>query len=343
MPMQPMRKLILLIVALLVGAGTIMLSRGMMTQPDGTSAPQIKVTPTYEILVTTRDLPAGTLLKETDLKWQVWPKTESATGFVVKDKGDTKEYVGTVVRNGMRAGEPFLSNRTVKPGDQGFMAAALGPGMRAVSIAITPVAGVAGFVFPGDRVDVIVTHQIGRKTEIEPEGRRVSETMLRNVRVLALDQKMNDQVSEPKVAQTATLEVTAKQAETVALISELGTVSLALRSISNDGAPEEPETKSVTRSSDLGSEAATSIPVEPAKPVEGTEQAAVPDIAIDAAALATKDGKQASDDIKTEPLTWDSDVSKVLPRPANRTGAVQKILIIRGKEATESVFDLQQP
>jgi Flp pilus assembly protein CpaB len=219
----------------------------------------------------------------------------------------------------MRAGEPVLPGRIVKAGEQGFMAAALAPGMRAVSIAITPVAGVAGFVFPGDHVDVIVTHQIGRKSETEGTSRRVSETMLKNVRVLALDQKMNDQISEPKVAQIATLEVTPKQAETMALISELGTVSLALRSIANDPNADD-----------------ASPPAEPTQ--TASEPQVVPDVVLDASALATGTLPPSLDQI-----TWDSDISKVLPRPGNRSGAVQKIQIIRGKETTESVFELQQP
>ncbi len=157
-------------------------------------------------------------------------------------------------------------------------------------------------------MDVIVTHQIGGKNnhavEGSASGRKVSETILQDVRVLALDQKMNDQVTEPKVAQVATLEVTPKQAETVALAHEIGTISLALRSIAND----------------------TAEPVE-STPIETTQSADdSTGIAVDAAALALPEAGQVPG------LTWDSDVSRVLPRPANRVGAVQKITIIRGKE-----------
>lgn len=319
---MPLRKIILLVIALIIAGGTVVLSRGMMTGKQPTTSTEVKVTPTHEILVAARDLPAGTLLKDADIKWQTWPKEEGVAGFAVKGQKDIKDYAGTVVRYGLRSGEPLMAGRTVKPGEQGFMAAALAPGMRAVSIAITPVAGVAGFVFPGDHVDVIVTHQIGRKSETSGETRRVSETMLKNVRVLALDQKMNDQVTEPKVAQIATLEVSPKQAETMALITEIGTVSLALRSMAND-----PEAEKA---------AATEQPTGAFEPTH-EEKAAVPNVVLDAAALATKNGTLPP---TLETLTWDSDVSQVLPRPANRTGAVQKIQIIRGKDTTESVFDL---
>ncbi|MDD3181252.1 MAG: Flp pilus assembly protein CpaB [Alphaproteobacteria bacterium] len=316
------RKLVLLLVALVIAGGTVIISRGMLTNSSVTAPVETKAPPTQEILVAAHDLPAGSLVKEGDLKWQTWPKEEdtSDSGFAIKGEKEIKDYIGTVVRNGMRVGEPVMPGRIVKAGEQGFMAAALAPGMRAVSIAITPVAGVAGFVFPGDHVDVIVTHQIGQKSENEGFNRRVSETMLKNVRVLALDQKMNDQISEPKVAQIATLEVSPKQAETMALITELGTVSLALRSIANDPSAEEIS--------------------PPSEPTQATAETTPPSIVLDAAALATGAAHRPP---SLDQITWDSDVSKVLPRPANRSGAVQKIQIIRGKETTESIFELQQP
>jgi len=321
---MPMRKVILLLVALLIAGGTVVFSRGMMTNKTDVAVAEQKATPTQEILVAAKDLPAGTLLKDEDLKWQTWPKEEGVAGFAVKGEKDVKDYTGTVVRYGMRVGEPVMAGRTVKPGEQGFMAAALNPGMRAASIAITPVAGVAGFVFPGDHVDVIVTHEIGRKAETGGDARRVSETMLKNVRVLALDQKMNDQVTEPKLAQVATLEVTPKQAETLALITQLGTVSLALRSMALD------PTEDAKTSSEPTHTVQTTLPEETPR---------MPNVMLDAAALAAG-AKTTPPSLET--ITWDSDVSQVLPRPANRAGAVQKIQIIRGKESTESIFDLQQ-
>lgn len=317
------RKILLLLVALMIAGATVVISRSMMSKGTATAPVETKATPTQEILVAAKDLPSGSLIKEGDLKWQTWPKEESSdkdSGFAIKGQKEIKDYDGTVVRTGMRAGEPVMAGRIVKAGEQGFMAAALAPGMRAVSIAITPVAGVAGFVFPGDHVDVIVTHQIGQKSEAEGGARRVSETMLKNVRVLALDQEMNDQEAQPKVAKIATLEVTPKQAETMALISELGTVSLALRSIANDPAIEEVPTRN--------------------EPTQTTGQPVAPNVMLDEAALAAGANPHAPP--VPDQITWDSDISKVLPRPANRSGAVQKIQIIRGKDTTESIFELQQ-
>ncbi|NCC04098.1 MAG: Flp pilus assembly protein CpaB [Proteobacteria bacterium] len=317
------RKIPALLFAVLIAIGTVFVAKTLMNESAAPQMAEVKAPVTYEILVAAKDLPAGTLLAETDVKWQIWPKEESKTentSYAVKGTNEVTEYVGRVVRHGMRAGEPLTNDRTVKPGEQGFMAAALAPGMRAASIAITPVAGVAGFIFPGDHVDVIVTHQVGRKSEMESSERRVSETMLTNVRVLALDQKMNDQVTEPAVAQIATLEVSPKQAETLALAAQLGTVSLSLRSIANDPAVERKDAEAEAAEAEAKAEKHETVPP------------------VDAAQLVNPALPPSLDTI-----TWDSDVSQVLPRPANRTGAVQKIQIIRGKEVTESVFDLTQP
>jgi len=301
---MPARKLFLLLVALIIAGGTVILARTMMKSSPGGDAEVngTKISKFEEVLVAARDLPAGTLIKESDLKWQIWPADTdiAAAGFAVKGKSQISDFAGSVVRQGMRAGEPVMAGRVVRKSEQGFMAAVLNPGMRAVSVPVTPAGGVAGFVFPGDFVDVIVTHQISRKKGPEdPDGRKVSETVLTNVRVLALDQRTSDQATEPKIAQTATLEVTPKQAETLVLLTQIGTISLALRSLAS-----------------------------------GEE--AIPGINAEALETVRRAADEAND------VTWDSDVSKVLTKPGNRRGRVQQIQIMRGKETSEAVFELRQ-
>ncbi len=298
------RKLVLLLVALIIAGGTAMLAKSVMKSPNqNAGSATTEVTATDEVLVAARDLPAGTLIKDADLKWRPWPTGAATDSFAVKGKKDTADYVGAVVRQGLRAGEPIMAGRVVRTKEQGFLAAVLEPGMRAVSIPVTPAGGVAGFVFPGDRVDVIVTHQVARRTDPDPNGRRVSETILTNVRVLALDQRTNDQATEPKVAQIATLEVTPKQAESIALVTQIGTLSLVLRSLAGneDDAP-----------------------------------------GLNASALAVTGGVPETLGLDAPGMTWDSDVSNVLAKPGNRRGTVQTIQIMRGKETTESVFELRQ-
>jgi len=136
------------------------------------------------------------------------------------------------VRRGISAGQPITRGRSVNSGDRGFLAAVLRPGYRAVSLRVNATSSIAGLIFPGDRVDIILTHSV----KVDGPRRRVSETVLTNVRILAIDQKTNDQDNAPKVGKNATFEVTPKQAEMLSVLSDLGKLSLSLRSLAKDEA-----------------------------------------------------------------------------------------------------------
>ena len=180
------------------------------------------------VLVADKNLPTGTLIKENLLTWQAWPDAKLHQSYLIKDKIDLKELVGSVVRWAISAGEPVTTGRLVKPGTRGFLAAVLRPGYRAVSLRINATSSISGLVFPGDRVDVILTHTVNAK--------RVSETVLTNVRILAIDQLTNDQAQAPKVGKHATFEVTPKQAEMFSVLTDMGKLSLSLRSLAKDQA-----------------------------------------------------------------------------------------------------------
>ncbi len=200
------------------------------------------VVETTEVLAAARDLPTGTILKEMDMKWISWAEGAENSKLYVKGKTDMATVTGAVVREGIHADEPIMAGHVVQPHEQGFLAAVLTPGMRAVSVTLTPSAEVAGFIFPGDHVDVVMTHgftvkqtkDAGQTTE-----RRLSETVITDARVLALDQKSDNQSTDPKVAQLATLEVTPKQAEKLILAADIGSsnggghgsLALVLRSL----------------------------------------------------------------------------------------------------------------
>jgi len=220
------RKIILLAAASFVALLTVFIARAMMAPSGKASTPA----PTDEILAAAHDLPAGTLLKEDDLEWIAWPVSALSPSLYVKGKADKAKLAGEVLRETVGEGDPLMSGELVKPHDEGFLAAVLKPGMRAMAIPVTGNSDVAGFIFPGDHVDVILTQAVNRKNYPALDGRHVSETILSDIRVLALDQK-TDTGTTPAVAKLATLEVTPQQAEKLALASQLGTISLSLRSL----------------------------------------------------------------------------------------------------------------
>jgi pilus assembly protein CpaB len=228
---MPKRKIILLLAALAIGAGTIYLARSMMGPPSATTDAAVPVESANQVLAAARDLPIGTLIKDADLKWIPWPAEAQSANLFVKGKADKPALIGSVLRQGMHTDEPVLASQLVNPHAQGFLAAVLQPGLRAMSIAVNPGGEVAGFIFPGDRVDVILSHAVSRKNSPDLTDRHMSETVLTDVRVLALDQKSDDQANDPKIAQLATLDVTPQQAEHLALAGQLGTLSLSLRSL----------------------------------------------------------------------------------------------------------------
>jgi pilus assembly protein CpaB len=177
-------------------------------------------------------LPAGTFVKPDELEWRPWPQEGLTEAYLVKGKASEKDLAGAVVRTHLYAGEPITTSRVVHPGEQGFLAAVLDPGKRAVAIPVDGTSGVAGFVFPGDFVDVIlaIKRTVSAEGSEGSETRQFSETLLTDVRVLAIDQTL-DNSGAAKVGKTATLEVSPKQAERVALGLDMGTLSLSLRSL----------------------------------------------------------------------------------------------------------------
>ena len=227
------RRLILLLVAIIAAVGTAGLARKFIQSPSATarvSKETIVQEPSTLVLVAAQDLPAGTIIDKGDLKFQAWPQDGVLEGFVFKAEGAETPFVGAVVRRGVVKGEPLTDNRVVKPGEKGFLAAIVQPGHRAISVPVTATTGVSGLFFPGDSVDVILSH----KVEQGDVSHEVSETVLTDVRVLAVDQRVEDIDGKPSVAKTATLEVSPKQAEVIAMLSGMGKLSLSLRSVGAD-------------------------------------------------------------------------------------------------------------
>jgi pilus assembly protein CpaB len=236
------KKIVLLIGALVVAAVTAVMAKNMFS---GAGSPQASATPVVqqqagpEVLVATRSLPVGTIIDAEAFRFQPWPEGLVQPAYFIKDQTPVKpqDLIGRVVRSEMTAGQPITAGSLIKPGDRGFLAAALGPGMRAVTVPVSATSGVAGFIFPGDRVDMMLTQQVAGA---EDPPLKVSETIIRNIRVLATDQRMSAQGEDgkPVVLNTGsvTLEATPKIAEKIAVAQTIGQISLVLRSIADNNA-----------------------------------------------------------------------------------------------------------
>jgi len=230
-----MRRILFLGVAIILAGGIAMSVRSAARPPQPAAEVAVKPVNLPSILVAKVNLPAGNFVVADQLSWVEWPSEKISDAYIKKDSRNIDEFVGAVIRTGIAAGEPISEGRLIKKNDRGFMAAVLNPGMRAVSVTINETTGISGFIFPGDKVDVILTQSIQLDSESgNKKPRKASETILTNVRVLAVDQRTDDQKPEAKVAKTATLEVTPKQAEKLALVADLGKISLSLRSLSSD-------------------------------------------------------------------------------------------------------------
>jgi pilus assembly protein CpaB len=212
---------------------------------------------TAKVRVAAHALAAGTIIKPEDLRWQAWPEDGIAESYVVKDRDkDRPELQGAVVRQGLTAGEPITEQRVVRPGDRGFLAAMLKPGHRAITVPVNRASGLSGLIFPGDRVDLVLTHTVSGEQNVTGAPRRVSETVLSDIRVLALDQRTGGGAdgdgAERRVAKTATLELTPKEVEKVSLAQRLGTLSLSLRPVARN-AEEAPSDDNFTVDSQVSS------------------------------------------------------------------------------------------
>jgi pilus assembly protein CpaB len=235
------KKLALLVGALAIAVITAFMAKNMFAgagAQQAQAAPVVPVGP--KVLVARKALPVGTIIDAEALTYQPWPKELMQNAYYIEGAPDSdpKTMLGTVVRYTITAGQPVTRGSLVGPQDRGFLAAALGPGMRAITVPVNVSTGVAGFVFPGDHVDVVLTQNV--EGGGDGPALKVSETIIRNVRVLATDQRTTDKdkdgKTEVKTFSNVTFEVTPRIAEKLAVAQSLGTLSLSLRSIADNTA-----------------------------------------------------------------------------------------------------------
>ena len=185
---------------------------------------------TVDVLVAQKDIGMGHALAPDDVKWQMWPTASAGPAMIRKtDRPNAVEDLsGSIARGTFSTGEPINEAKLIKAKGSGYMAAVLPGGMRAISTEISPETGAGGFILPGDHVDVILS----RRDKSSGTEAFVSETILKNVRVLAIDQTVEEKNGQKVVVgKTTTLELAPRQTEILANGRQKGTLSLALRSI----------------------------------------------------------------------------------------------------------------
>ena len=303
------RTLLLLFLAIVLAGSTAMLARSWLqaqrNKEIAEAAPLTPPKPVRSVLVARADLRRGQILRPEDLVWQVWPEGGIDKNYVVLGAGKTPEsFSGWVAKDPVGAGEPVTGAKIIAPGDRGFLAAVLRPGMRAISVPVTVTSGISGFIFPGDSVDLLLTYQVpspptsGDEQKKNVYEHKAAATVMRNIRVIGIDQRLESKAGEAVVAHTATFEVTPKQSEGIALASEIGKVALTLRSL---------------------------VPA-PGEPAAG-----------DKVVAATSEPSPDSSIVESATYTLDNEISPLLPKRASGKGDSDAgvVTILRGGNKKE--------
>lgn len=237
--MSPAR-IIILVVALIAGIGAAMLVR----RPAQAPAPvaRVEAAPTVPVLVAAAEIPVGNTVRAEDLRWLDWPLAGVPAGVLRKDEvpGAEQELIGQVARYAILGSEPIRREKLIRTDGTGFLSAVLPAGKRAIAISTDRrgASTAGGFILPNDRVDVVRTDKQGERNGVESFA---SETILHNVRVLAIGQNVQERDGEKVVTgETATLELDPRQVEIVTEAQKAATLSLALRSLKDAGEVDRP-------------------------------------------------------------------------------------------------------
>jgi pilus assembly protein CpaB len=297
------RSLILALVAVIIAAGAAF---GVRSLISGSQTPQVVAAPAPKapekmVLVAVKPLPTGHIVAIEDVKWVAWPEDGVDPQFLQKGVETEQTVAGKVVKVAVAQGAPLLKSQMVGPGERGFLAAVLGKDMRAVTVAVTDTSSVGGFVFPGDRVDLVLTHEVPTGSQVPLRG---AETILTNVRVLAVNEKTDDTAQAAAIpgVRSVTLEVPPPFVEQIAVMQRLGAISLSLRPITDSAGAAKLTAEAVAV-------AATKAATDPAKVAAAATVAAKADL--------TDPLVMPSD--KNRTLTVDRQVSKLVTMARTQT------------------------
>ena len=228
-------RVVVLTVAIAAG-GVAALLAGRSEKPAEVKPEAAAKVDTVDILVAKSDIAMGQAVSPGDIQWQAWPATTATGNFIHKSNQPQaiENLAGQIARVPFVAGEPIREAKLVNAKGSGFMAAILPTGMRAISTQISPETGAGGFILPNDNVDVILSRRDREAEKATGSEVHTSEIILSNIRVLAIDQNVEEKGGQKVVVgKTATLELSPSQSETLALSQSLGSLSLALRSITD--------------------------------------------------------------------------------------------------------------
>ena len=226
----------IVVLTVAIGAGAVAALLAGRSEKPPEVKPEVVKAETVDVLVAKSDIPMGQAMSPGDVQWQAWPASASSGNFIRKNNRPQaiEDLSGWIVRVPFMAGEPIREAKLVNAKGSGFMAAILPTGMRAVSTQISPETSAGGFILPNDRVDVILTRRDKDADKSGGGDSKTSETVLNNIRVLAIDQNIEEKNGQKVViGKTATLELTPGQAETLVLSQQIGSLSLSLRSITD--------------------------------------------------------------------------------------------------------------
>lgn len=222
-------------VALIAAIGAFFFASSMFTPPPAPVMVETQVN-TNEVLVASADISVGQIVNEANLRWVAWPKEATGRGYITKEGGGVskmRDLSGSIARSAMLAGEPINSQKLIKAGQGGVLAAVLPSGMRAVATKINAASAAGSLILPNDHVDVILIREMRSKSGGQDF---VSDTLFRNVRVIAVGQQIETKEGKKSAdsdAKTATLELTPRQAEMLALANKMGEITLTLRSVAD--------------------------------------------------------------------------------------------------------------
>ena len=260
---MPIRTVATLAIAILFGVIAVVLVRNYISSARPTQ--QAAATGVMPVVVAATPIERGKTVEAVQLKVVNYPADAVPAGSFrnIADLAGAAADKRVALR-ALAANEPVLPEKISGPGGRLVLSASVTPGQRAVSLRSNDVAGVAGFVLPGDRVDILLTRGWGDGAH----ATQVTQVLAQNVRVLGVDQLDDEAANKPQVARAVTVEVSPQQAEAISLAQAVGQVSLTLRHVSD----QMPLTKLATTVADLGFRPAQPTPAvvrrRPARPVE---------------------------------------------------------------------------